>query len=175
MRNGQQEADGVVGEVISPNTIPPFFPSFVLFPLPPGRRVRAASRRHPGPQPLARGLLRGVSERRAGIGQIFLNDIDDAIADVHWIKEHGLRGGILLPNIAPDVTWVRPDYDPAYDRLWEVIEDLEMPVNVHGGTGVPDYGDYPFAMLFYINEAMFYSQRPFVQFVLGGIFDGSPG
>ena len=52
-------------------------------------------------------------ERRAGIGQIFLNDIDDAIADVHWIKEHGLRGGILLPNIAPDVTWVRPLYDPA--------------------------------------------------------------
>ena len=84
-------------------------------------------------------------ERRAGIGQIFLNDIDDAIADVHWIKEHGLRGGILLPNVPPDVKWVRPLYDPEYDRLWEVIEDLEMPVNVHGGTGVPDYGDYPFA------------------------------
>ena len=113
-------------------------------------------------------------ERRAGIGQIFLNDIDDAIADVHWIKEHGLRGGILLPNIAPDVTWVRPLYAPANDRLWEVIEDLEVPINVHGGTGVPDYGDYPFAMLFYINEASFYSQRPFVQFVLGGIFERFP-
>ena len=62
MRNGQQEADGVVGEVIFPNTIPPFFPSFVLFAAPPkARGVRAASRRHPGPQPLARGLLRGVS------------------------------------------------------------------------------------------------------------------
>ena len=49
-----------------------------------------------------------------------------------------------------------------------------MPINVHGGTGVPDYGDYPFAMLFYINEAVFYSQRPFVQFVLGGIFERFP-
>ena len=39
-------------------------------------------------------------ERRAGIGQIFTNDIDDAIADAHWIKEHGLRGGVLLPNVA---------------------------------------------------------------------------
>src|SRR5215212_10872057 len=29
MRNSQQEADGVVGEVIFPNTIPPFFPSYV--------------------------------------------------------------------------------------------------------------------------------------------------
>ena len=36
-------------------------------------------------------------DRRAGIGQIFLNDIDDAIDDVHWIKEHGLRGGSFCP------------------------------------------------------------------------------
>ena len=27
------------------------------------------------------------------------------------------------------------------------LEALQMPVNVHGGTGAPDYGDYPFAML----------------------------
>ena len=67
-----------------------------------------------------------------------------------------------------------PLYDPAYDRLWEVIQDLEVPINVHGGTGVPDYGDYPFAMLFYINEAGFYSQRPFVQFVLGGVLERFP-
>ena len=57
-------------------------------------------------------------ERRAGVGQIFLNDVDDAIADVRWIKEHGLRGGILLPNIAPDVKWVKPLYDRCYDPLW---------------------------------------------------------
>ena len=49
-----------------------------------------------------------------------------------------------------------------------------MPVNVHGGTGAPDYGDYPFAMLFYINEVGFYSQRPFVHFVLGGVFERFP-
>jgi hypothetical protein len=35
MRNGQQLADGIVGEVIFPNTVPPFFPSFVLFAQPP--------------------------------------------------------------------------------------------------------------------------------------------
>ena len=35
MRNGQQDADGVVGEVIFPNTVPPFFPTFVLFAPPP--------------------------------------------------------------------------------------------------------------------------------------------
>nr|MDT0666950.1 hypothetical protein [Micromonospora sp. DSM 115978] len=30
--------------------------------------------------------------QRAGVGQIFLNDVDDAIADASWIKEHNLRG-----------------------------------------------------------------------------------
>ena len=153
MRNGQQEADGVVGEVIFPNTIPPFFPSFVLFAAPP--KPEDYEHRLAGIRAHNRWLVDFCGEfpeRRAGIGQIFLNDIDDAIADVHWIKEHGLRGGILLPNVPPDVKWVRPLYDPAYDRLWEVIQDLEMPINVHGGTGAPDYGDYPFAMLFYINE-----------------------
>src|ERR1700733_4112863 len=30
-RDSQQDEDGVVGEVIFPNTVPPFFPNFVLF------------------------------------------------------------------------------------------------------------------------------------------------
>ena len=43
-RNGDQEADGVVGEVIFPNTVPPFFPSFVLF-APPAQEQDYAHRR----------------------------------------------------------------------------------------------------------------------------------
>src|SRR3981081_4646260 len=31
MPHSQQRSKGVVGEVIFPNTVPPFFPSFVLF------------------------------------------------------------------------------------------------------------------------------------------------
>ena len=34
-RDGDMNADGVVGEVIFPNTVPPFFPNFVLFAQPP--------------------------------------------------------------------------------------------------------------------------------------------
>ncbi len=175
MRNSQQEADGVVGEVIFPNTVPPFFPSFVLFAGPP--EPEYYEKRLAGIRAHNRWLVdfcNQYPERRAGIGQIFLNDIDDAIADVKWIKEHGLRGGILLPNVPPDCKWVKPLYDPEYDRLWEVIQDLDVVVNVHGGTGVPNYGNYPFSMLLYINEVGFYSQRPFVHFILGGIFERFP-
>ena len=93
-------------------------------------------------------------------------ELSNAIAEATWIKENGLRGGVLLPPVPPDVKWVKPLYDPAYDRLWKVLEDLELPVNAHGGTGVPDYGKYPTAMLLYIMEASWYSQRPFVQLTL---------
>ena len=176
MRNSQEEEDGVVGEVIFPNTVPPFFPGFVLFAPPP--RAEDYEHRLAGIRAHNRWLVdfcNEFPERRAGIGQIFLNDVDDAIEDVKWIKDHGLRGGVLIPNVPPDVKWVKPLYDPGYDRLWQVISDLDMPINVHGGTGAPDYGNYPFSMLFYINEVGWYSQRPLVHFILGGVFERFPG
>ena len=175
MRNGQQEADGVVGEVIFPNTVPPFFPSFVLFAGPP--KPEDYAKRRAGVLAHNRWLVdfcNEFPERRAGIGQVFLNDIDDALEDTKWIKEQGLRGGILIPNVPPDAKWVRPLYDPEYDRFWAVCQDLEIPVNVHGGTGAPDYGNYPFAMLLYITEVGFYSQRPLVHMILGGVFERFP-
>jgi predicted TIM-barrel fold metal-dependent hydrolase len=175
MRSSQQEADGVVAEVIFPNTVPPFFPSFVLFAGPP--KPEDYEKRLAGIRAHNRWLVdfcNEFPERRAGIGQIFINNVDDAIEDAKWIKEHGLRGGVLLPNVPPDAKWVRPLYDPEYDRLWEVLQDLEIPVNVHGGTGAPDYGPYPFSMLLYINEVGFYSQRPLVHLILGGVFERFP-
>ena len=45
-------------------------------------------------------------ERRAGIGQLLLNDVDEAVRDVHWIADHGLRGGVLLPGIPPGSTLI---------------------------------------------------------------------
>jgi predicted TIM-barrel fold metal-dependent hydrolase len=175
MRNSQQEADGIVGEVVFPNTVPPFFPSFVLFAGPP--EPEHYEHRLAGIRAHNRWLVdwcNEYAERRAGIGQIFLNDIDDAIEDVRWIKEHGLRGGVLLPNIPPSATWMKPIYDTEYDRLWEVCQDLEVPINIHGGTGAPDYGPYPVSMLLYITEVSFYSQRPLVHMILSGILERFP-
>src|SRR3954447_11583986 len=163
-RWNEQQADGVVAEVIFPNTVPPFFPSFVLFAQPP--KPDEYEHRLAGIRAHNRWIADFVAEapeRRAGIGQIFTNNIDDAIEDLHFIKEHDLRGGVLIPNLAPDVTWLKPIYDPEFDRLWATIEEMGMPINVHGGTGAPDYGKYPVAQLLYINEVGFYSQRPLVQ------------
>ena len=175
LRWKEQNADGVVAEVIFPNTVPPFFPSFVLFAQPPSADDYA--HRRAGVQAHNRWLADFVAEapeRRAGIGQIFTNDVDDAIEDATWIKEHDLRGGVLLPNVAPDVKWVKPLYDPAYDPLWATLEELELPINVHGGTGLPNYGRYEVSQLLYISEVAFYAQRPLVQFLLSGVFERFP-
>ena len=174
-RISDQERDGIVAEVVFPNTVPPFFPSFVLFARPP--KPDEYEHRLAGIRAHNRWLADWCGEfpeRRAGIGQIFLNDVDDAIEDVNWIKEHGLRGGVLISAIPPDVDYVKPLYDPEYDRLWKVCEDLEVPVNAHGGTGAPNYGKYPVADLLFITEVSFYSQRPFVQFLLSGVFERFP-
>ncbi len=112
-RDCDQNGDGVVGEVIFPNTVPPFFPNFVLFAQPP--TPDEYEHRHAGIQAHNRWLADYVSrkpEARAGIGQIFLNDLDDAIADVKWCHENGLRGGILVGSVPPTCDWIKPLYDP---------------------------------------------------------------
>jgi len=174
-RNSDLEADGIVAEVVFPNTVPPFFPSFVLFARPP--KPEEYEHRLAGIRAHNRWLSDWCArfpERRAGIGQVFLNDVDDAIEDVRWIKEHGLRGGILISAVPPDVDYVRPLYDPYYDPLWAVCEELEVPINSHGGTGLPNYGNYPASALLFISEVTFYSQRPFVQLLLSGVFERFP-
>jgi predicted TIM-barrel fold metal-dependent hydrolase len=174
-RRGDLFADGQVGEVVFPNTVPPFFPNFVLLapqPTPDNFEHRLA-----GIRAHNRWLADWCAEfptERAGIGQIFLNDVDEAIADLHFIKEHGLRGGVLLPAIAPDVKHIPPIYDPVHDPIWRTCEELEIVVHSHGGTGVPDYGKYHVSALLYIIDAAFYSQRPLPQMILSGVFERFP-
>jgi predicted TIM-barrel fold metal-dependent hydrolase len=175
MRNSQQDQDGVVGEVIFPNTVPPFFPGFVLFARPP--KPDEYELRLAGIRAHNRWLIDFCSrdpERRAGIGQIFLNDVDDAIEDVRWIKEHGLRGGILLPNTPPDVDWVRQLNHPDYDRLWAVCQELEVPINCHGGTGAPSYERTSSSALMMIAEVPFYGRRPLIFMILSGALERFP-
>ena len=176
MRNSQQDADGVVGEVIYPNTIPPFFPGYVLMaPQPDDSTYR---HRHAGIVAHNRWLsdfCAEFPERRAGIGQVFLNDLDDTIADVQWIKEHGLRGGILIPALPPDATWLAQYNDPHYDRLWATCQDLDVPVNMHSGSGNPSYGTGPSAALMYAAECLAFSNRQLLYFILGGVFERFPG
>ncbi len=175
-RLSELESDGVVAEVIFPNTIPPFFPTGAVIarpPTPDDYELRLA-----GVRAHNRWLADWCSEyadRRAGIGQIFLNDLDDTIADVRWCHEHGLRGGILVHPIPDDMKHLKPLYAPDYDPLWAVCQELGVVVNSHsGGGGMPDYGPYPAAKLLWIAENPFFSRRQVMQMIVGGAFERFP-
>lgn len=175
VRFGDLEADGIVGEVVFPNTVPPFYPKAFHVSRPPEPKdyehwlagIRAHNR-------WLKDWCDEAPERRAGIGLIHLNDIDDAIEDVKWIAEAGLRGGVLLPIPPDDMKHLKPLYAPEYDRLWAVIQDCDLVMNTHSGAGSPDYGPYPAAHPFWIMEVPFFSQRGFTQLIWGGVFERFP-
>jgi predicted TIM-barrel fold metal-dependent hydrolase len=175
LRDEQQNADGIVGEVIFPNTVPPFFPSFVLFAQPP--TPEEYEHRHAGVQAHNRWMADYVAEKpecRAGIGQVFLNDVDDTIADIEWCHENGLRGGILVGSVPPTCDWIKPLYHPDYDPIWAKCQELGVVVNAHSGTGGPVYQKAPAMPLVHFLEIPFYSQRPLAYMILGGVFERFP-
>ena len=165
-----------VGEVMFPNTVPPFFPSFVLAAPPP--KPDEYEHRLAGIRAHNRWLVDFCAvhpEQRAGIGQIFVNNLEDALEDAKWIADHDVRGGILLPNIPPDAVWIEHHlYDPYWEPLWAFCEEAGVVVNSHGRTGVPDFGPVPAAGLLYMGEFQFYSQRPFLHLLLSGVFERHP-
>ncbi|GMU77482.1 MAG: hypothetical protein AMXMBFR46_02820 [Acidimicrobiia bacterium] len=173
-RTRELEADGVVAEVLYPNTIPPFFPRTGLTSLTPSRA--GYERRLAGLRAHNRWLAAWCDElpgRRAGIGQILLNDVDDAVADIHWIADHGLRGGVLLPGIPPDAG-IPPMHAPVYDPVWRACEARAVVVNAHTGSHAPNYGEHPASLSMWLMETSWFSHRPLWTFIMSGIFDRYP-
>jgi len=170
MRNTQQEEDGIVAEVIFPNTVPPF--------------SRASSSSHhrrqrtrtntdwPASGPTNRCWVDWCNEypeRRAGIGQIFLNDVDDALPTYGGSRSTGCAA------VSSSRTSRRTSHGSGHSTIratnhcGRCCEELGVPVHSHGGIGCPDYGPYPVSMLLYMSEVGFYSQRPFVHLLCRGL------
>ncbi len=174
-RTRELEADGVVAEVLFPNTVPPFFPKSGLTATAPSEddfeRRLAGLRAHNRWLAAWCDELRG---RRAGIGQILFNDVDEAVRDVHWIADHGLRGGVLLPGLPPGVP-LPPLHAPVYDPIWRACEERGVIVTSHGGGSSPDYGPYPASLSIWLMETSWFSHRPMWMLVLAGVFDRFPG
>ncbi|MEZ4216078.1 MAG: amidohydrolase family protein [Myxococcota bacterium] len=169
------EADGVAGEVVFPNTVPPFYAKAFHVAPPPApaeyEHALAGTRAH------NRWLAEFCAEepaRRAGIGLLHLNDIDDAIEDVQWIAHHGLRGGLLLPLPSPSEAHVRPLNHPDYDRLWAAIQDCDLVVNQHSGQGCPTYCEGQGSTALWAMEMSFFVQRGLTHLVMGGVFERFP-
>jgi predicted TIM-barrel fold metal-dependent hydrolase len=173
------ESDGIVAELIYPNTVPPFFSTSSLASSQ-DWVVDAADlqRRWAGLRAHNRWLAEFCQDapgRRAGVFQIMLHDIDASVAEVRWARESGLAGGVLLPG-APPGAGVPPLYHHSYyDRLWSVCEELEVPVNCHGGGAGPRTGDTPVDDMFFLLDLRWWDISRFRNLILGGVLERHPG
>ncbi|UNO42798.1 amidohydrolase family protein [Streptomyces sp. MST-110588] len=173
-RLAELEADGIVAEVIFPNTVPPFFPSASLLAPAPSRAEFEL--RWAGLRAHNRWLADFCADapgRRAGVAQILLNDVGEAVREVRRTKEAGLTGGVLLPGTPPG-SGLPELHSRVYDPLWAVCADLGIPVNHHGGSASPPLGEEPAARAVFMVETTWFSHRALWHLVFGGAFHRHP-
>jgi len=170
------EADGIVAEVIFPNTVPPFYPKSSLTAQPPTSNAAELELRWAGLRAHNRWLADFCATapgRRAGIAQILLADVDAAVDEIRWAREAGLTGGVLLPG-APPGTGLSPLYSPDYDPIWRVCEELGMPVNHHSGSAVPPMDETAVDKVVFLLEVTWWAHRAFSHLVFGGVLERFP-
>lgn len=174
----EMEDDGVVAEVIYPNTVPPFFPYPSLGEQPPAANEGDLAKRWEGLKAHNRWLADFCAKapgRRAGIAQIMLHDIPGSVAEIRWAHANGLTGGVLLPG-APPGSGVPPLYDRQYYQpLWAVCEELGMPVNHHSGSAAPPMRDTDEDMIVFLLEVTWWAHRAFTHLLVAGVFEDFPG
>ena len=168
------DGDGIAAEVIFPQGSIPFHPHpanikllprlvFTNDPTVLAAGVRAYNRwladfcdLHPG--------------RHAGVAVAPMHDVDAAAAEVVWARGAGLRS-VSLPVMTDDT----PKYhDPVYEPLWQVCEELDMPLTTHGAS-ITDYGPSPAAYPIVLTECDWFVRRALWFMMWGGVFERHPG
>jgi predicted TIM-barrel fold metal-dependent hydrolase len=172
------EDQGIAAEVCFPNTVPPFFPSgMVSAPAPASPPIdrREYELRFAGLRAHNRWLAdfcRILPGRRAGLAQVFLSDLDETIAEVEAARDNGLAGVLLPPD---HFTQLQNVYYTRYDRLWSVLEDLDMPVGKHGVIASerdsPENGNCSIVGL---AASLYFARRIMDALILSGIFERHP-
>ena len=172
----EQEEDGGVATVLFPNTQPPFAPpaasSFEAPPYEDNFEYRWAGLRAHN-----RWLADFVSqapERRAGVFQIFLGDVEGSVAEIEWAAEQGLTGGVLVPGAPPDSPF-EPLYSKAYEPIWAAAAAHGMPLNHHAGGASPNFGNhFPASLAMFMLEVQWWTQRALWHLMFSGVFERHP-
>jgi predicted TIM-barrel fold metal-dependent hydrolase len=95
------------------------------------------------------------------------------VAEVRWARAHGLRGGVLLPGTPPGGDY-EPLWSSVYEPLWQVCEELEMPLNVHGGGGGPYYGEEEISYVMFVLEVPWWAHRAMWHLMFSGVLERHP-
>lgn len=175
-RMADLEADGIVAEVVFPNTIPPFYPEPSLKMQVPGATEGDLALRWEGLRAHNRWLADYCSQaggRRRGIFQIMLHDVAAAVAEVEWAAGQETTAGILLPG-APPGSGLDPLYSPVYEPLWAACAAAGLPVSHHSGSAVPAMGDQDIDKVTFLLEVTWWAHRALWNLIFGGVMERHP-
>jgi predicted TIM-barrel fold metal-dependent hydrolase len=166
------EADGIVAEVIYPGgsieTVSPFGAGLMTYQYEQDPALWAE-----GCRAYNRWLADFCAEapgRRAGVGIVAVEDVGAMVAEVRWLREHGVIGGIALPN----GTNQQPFYNhPRYEPLWSACAELGMPIHAHTGW-TPNYGNHPGSLGIFLQEVTWFAHRHLWFLIWSGVFQRHP-
>ncbi|MBY8862933.1 amidohydrolase [Nocardia sp. CA2R105] len=104
-------------------------------------------------------------------------DVDDAVAEIRWAREHGFRG-IVLPHFDP----LKPLYHPEFEPIWNVLDELDMIVNSHAALSststrpihTPAVPHPACGSRLYVPEMMFYTHNVLNHLIWGGVLERHP-
>jgi predicted TIM-barrel fold metal-dependent hydrolase len=172
------DEDGVSAEVVFPNTAQPFLSGSAFAGTGPTDPADC-ERRWAGLRAHNRWLVdfcAQAPDRRAGIAQVMLQDVDDAVREVKRIKEMGLTGGILLPMDSP-ASGSLPLYVSDLEPLWQTCADLDVPIHKHAPAppampAADRAGPGVIAISFAENH--FYNRRGVAHLIFSGVLERHP-
>lgn len=178
LRLADMDADGVAGEVLLPNTVPPFFPTTPNITISPPRTRDEFEKRWAGVQAHNRWQVDFCAlapARRRGLIQIFPNDVELALQEIRWGVEQACFGGVLIPPVSPGDPHVAPLFHTRYEPIWALCADMDLTVVQHAGAGSPEMPmDQPASNAVLITEMALWAQRTLGHLILAGVFERYP-
>jgi predicted TIM-barrel fold metal-dependent hydrolase len=179
------EAEGVVAELLHPNSPLGAVPFFSSSSMPVGPELRAAGAR--AHNRFLADFCSVAPDRLIGVRLIYpWPDIEAAVQECRKAAAEGARAIYPPQQAGVDGDVCPPLYDPSYDPLWAACQELGLSVHIHAGWGTPqlstdkmrelqDYlgGDAEPDILGKVFET-FVERRPLWQFIWGGVFDRFP-
>jgi predicted TIM-barrel fold metal-dependent hydrolase len=175
LRIPEMDADGVCGEVLIPNTIPPFFPNTSLLVFLPKTR-EDFEYRWAGIQAHNRWIVDFVAQqplRRKGTLQIYPHDVDLALEEIRWAKETGAFCGVLLCQVPPGHV-VEPLFHTRYEPMWALCEELDMPILFHNSVPADMPMDQPASNALTVLKGGIWNQSSLIDILIAGVFERYP-
>jgi predicted TIM-barrel fold metal-dependent hydrolase len=109
--------------------------------------------------------------RLHGVAQLSMHDIPAAVRAVEKAKEQGMSS----INFPAPRRGLLPYTEDAYEPFWSVCEELDMPLNTHGGGGDRGYWTGRGARYSARAEGQFMARRALWALIFSGTFERHPG